>query len=168
MLLGFSSSLTLDLYTALVPLLRHRDLQRGCQPVLCRSRPLNNGTFSALLFTHPAAHWRYADWILAAWLCPETGIFVDCNPWSHINPDPPGMLSTVNTMAIKTLAVWSPFPSSYTTLFVAFYPLGFLFSSSSSFLLLQPFLFLLLNDQLYPAVHCNLINCFIDLSLDSL
>lgn len=66
-------------FTALVPLLRHRDFQRGCQPALCRSQPINNGTwtspFSALLFTHPAISWRYADWILAAWLCPETGIF---------------------------------------------------------------------------------------------
>jgi hypothetical protein len=28
-----------------------------------------------LLFTHPVIPWRYANWILAAWLCPETGIF---------------------------------------------------------------------------------------------
>lgn len=69
-------------FTALVPLLRYRprDIQRGYQPALCRSQPINNGTwtslFSALLFTHLAIPWRYADWILAAWRCPETGYFL--------------------------------------------------------------------------------------------
>lgn len=34
--------------------------------------------------------------------------FVDCNPRSHINPDPLGLLSTVNTMTVKTHSAWSP------------------------------------------------------------